>query len=182
VSACAPRKSARCPRSTASGARAAKLQKELDETTKRADRREADHSRAVETLQAQFGDARHQAGVLQGRLDAVQATNVTLQQQLAAVRQANTREARPARAKGAAAGTTAALNQGVAGGSLWSLATFASRSICLRRVSKRSSTLFPKSGSGLTGTAASTAAQSCAVSACAARGITSRSSVERWCR
>jgi hypothetical protein len=39
---------------------AAKLQKEVDETTKRADRREADHRRAVEALQAQLGDARHQ--------------------------------------------------------------------------------------------------------------------------
>ncbi|SEI27030.1 DNA-binding protein [Paraburkholderia hospita] len=82
---------------------AAKLQKEIDETTKRADRREADHRRAVEALQAQLGDARHQAGVLQGRLDTVQATNVTLQQELAAVRQAGAREARPVRAKGAPA-------------------------------------------------------------------------------
>ncbi|WP_087740031.1 DNA-binding protein [Paraburkholderia piptadeniae] len=88
---------------------AAKLQKEVDETTKRADKREADHRRAVEALQAQLGDARHQAGVLQGRLDAVQATNVTLQQQLAALREADAREARPARpgrAKAAPAGTT----------------------------------------------------------------------------
>jgi hypothetical protein len=46
--------------------------------------------------------------VLQGRLDAVQATNVALQQQLAATRQADVREARPVRAKGAPAGTTAA--------------------------------------------------------------------------
>jgi chromosome segregation ATPase len=82
---------------------AAKLQKELDETTKRADRRDADHHRAVEALQAQLGDVRHQAGVLQGRLDAVQATNVTLQQELAAARQAGAREARPVRAKGAPA-------------------------------------------------------------------------------
>ena len=81
----------------------AKLQKEIDEATKRADRRDADHRRAVEALQAQLGDARHQAGVLQGRLDAVQATNVTLQQQLAAGRQADAREARPVRAKSAAA-------------------------------------------------------------------------------
>jgi hypothetical protein len=86
----------------------AKLQKEIDETTKRADRRDADHHRAVDALQAQLGDARQQAGVLQGRLDAVQATNVTLQQQLAARRQAESAEARPVRAKGAAAGTTGA--------------------------------------------------------------------------
>ncbi|SEJ90882.1 DNA-binding protein [Paraburkholderia diazotrophica] len=89
----------------------AKLQKELDETTKRADRRDADHHRTVDALQAQLGDARHQAGVLQGRLEAVRATNVTLQQQLAALREADAREsgpARPGRTKGASAGTTAA--------------------------------------------------------------------------
>jgi uncharacterized protein YhaN len=78
---------------------AAKLQKEVYETTKRADKREADHRRAVEMLQAQLGDARHQAGVLQGRLDAVQATNVTLLKQLEEMRKADTREARPVRAK-----------------------------------------------------------------------------------
>ncbi|MEX3936351.1 DNA-binding protein [Paraburkholderia phymatum] len=89
---------------------AAKLQKELDELNRRTDRRDAEHRRAVETLQAQLGDARHQAGVLQGRLDAVQATNVTLHEQLAAGRQGDVREirpARPGRAKTAPAGTTA---------------------------------------------------------------------------
>ncbi|TDY15733.1 hypothetical protein B0G81_8828 [Paraburkholderia sp. BL6665CI2N2] len=84
---------------------AAKLQKELDEATKRADRREADHRSVVEGLQAQLGDARHQGGVLQGRLDAVEAANVTLQQQLAAARGD---DARPARAKAAPARPTAA--------------------------------------------------------------------------
>ncbi|OUL78989.1 DNA-binding protein [Paraburkholderia hospita] len=96
---------------------AAKLQRELDETTKRADRRDADHHRAVEALQAQLGNARHQAGVLQGRLDAVQAANATLQEQLAALRQAErragvreaaSREAHPVRAKAAPARSTAA--------------------------------------------------------------------------
>ncbi|NPT62474.1 DNA-binding protein [Paraburkholderia elongata] len=87
---------------------AVKLQKELDEATKRADRREADHRRAVEALQAQLGDARHQTGVLQGRLDAAQAANATLQQQLAATREADTYEARPVRAKAVTARSTAA--------------------------------------------------------------------------
>ncbi|MFM0150382.1 ATPase, partial [Paraburkholderia sp. RL18-085-BIA-A] len=82
---------------------AVKLQKELDEATKRADRREADHRRALEALQAQLGDAHHQTGVLQGRLEAVQAANATLQQQLAARRKADTYEARPVRAKAAPA-------------------------------------------------------------------------------
>ncbi|MGF6919450.1 chromosome segregation ATPase [Paraburkholderia sp. 40] len=87
---------------------AAKLQKELDEATKRADRREADHRSVVEALQAQLGNVRHQAGVLQGRLDAVEAANVTLQHQLAAARQTDARPARPARAKAAPARPTAA--------------------------------------------------------------------------
>lgn len=81
----------------------AKLQKEVDEVTKRADRREADHRRAFEALQAQLGDARHQAGVLQGRLDAVQATNEALQEQLAARRDVDDSAGRPARAKAALA-------------------------------------------------------------------------------
>ncbi|MFM0341833.1 DNA-binding protein [Paraburkholderia fungorum] len=84
---------------------ATKLQKEFDEATKRAEKREADHRRVAEALQAQLGDARHRAGVLEGRLDAVQATNVTLQEQLAVLRQA---EARPVREKAARARPTAA--------------------------------------------------------------------------
>ncbi|MFL9937058.1 DNA-binding protein [Paraburkholderia sp. RL18-103-BIB-C] len=87
---------------------AAKLQKELDETTKRADRREVDHRRALEALQAQLGDARHQTGVLQGRLEAVQATNATLQGQLTARREADAHATRPVRAKGAPARPAAA--------------------------------------------------------------------------
>ncbi|OUL89755.1 DNA-binding protein, partial [Paraburkholderia hospita] len=85
----------------------AKLQKETDEATKRADRREAEQRRAVEALQAQLGDARHQAGVLQGRLDTVQATNATLQQQLVARREADDSAGRPARAKAVPARPTA---------------------------------------------------------------------------
>src|SRR5258705_3028349 len=87
---------------------ATKLQKELDEATRRADRREAEQRRAVEALQAQLGDARHQAGVLQGRLDTVRATNATLQQQLAARREAESREARPVRVRAASARPVAA--------------------------------------------------------------------------
>jgi chromosome segregation ATPase len=84
-----------------------KLQKEVDETTKQADQREADHRRAVETLQAQLGDARHQAGVLQGRLDAVQVMNATLQAQLAEHRRAETEQSSRGRAKTAASRSTA---------------------------------------------------------------------------
>ncbi|MFM0632646.1 DNA-binding protein [Paraburkholderia xenovorans] len=68
---------------------ATKLQKELDEATHRADRKDADHRRASETIQAQLGDARHQTGVLQGRLDAVQAENLRLQAEMMALREAS---------------------------------------------------------------------------------------------
>ncbi|WP_109477227.1 DNA-binding protein [Paraburkholderia sp. C35] len=76
-----------------------KMQKEADDVTKRADRREAEHRRAAEAMQAQLGDARHQAGVLQGRFDAVQATNVALQEQLAALRDPGADHAHPGRTK-----------------------------------------------------------------------------------
>ncbi|WP_350357496.1 DNA-binding protein [Paraburkholderia fungorum] len=70
---------------------AAKLQKELDEAARRAANKEADHRRAIEAIQAQLGDARHQAGVLQGRLDAVQAENTRLQTEVIAARDAQAR-------------------------------------------------------------------------------------------
>ncbi|MCI0151404.1 DNA-binding protein [Paraburkholderia sediminicola] len=85
---------------------ATKLQKELDEATRRADRKEVDHRRAVEAIQAQLGDARHQAGVLQGRLDAIQAENVRLQTEVTTLREAeaHAREIRPSAALAASAG------------------------------------------------------------------------------
>jgi chromosome segregation ATPase len=81
---------------------AAKLQKEVDETTRRAEQRDAEQRRASETMQAQLGDARHQAGVLQGRLDAVQAENLRLQAEMMTLREAQTR-ARDASQSGAPA-------------------------------------------------------------------------------
>jgi chromosome segregation ATPase len=87
---------------------AVKLQKELDEAAKRADRREAEHRRAVEALQGQLGDTRHQAGVLQGRLDAVQVENAALQNQLLEQRRADAVRSRPARAKSEISRSTAA--------------------------------------------------------------------------
>jgi chromosome segregation ATPase len=56
----------------------AKLQKELDAATQRTERMGADHRQALETVQAQLGDARHQTGVLQGRLCAIQSENSRL--------------------------------------------------------------------------------------------------------
>jgi hypothetical protein len=77
-----------------------KLKKELDEATRRADRKDAGHRQASETLQAQLGDVRHQAGVLQGRLDAGQAENLRLHAEMMALREAETRarETRPSSA------------------------------------------------------------------------------------
>ncbi|ANB77751.1 ATPase (plasmid) [Paraburkholderia phytofirmans OLGA172] len=85
---------------------ATKLQKELDDATRRADRKDDDHRRASETMQAQLGDARHQAGVLQGRLDAVQAESLRLQAEMMTLREAETRarETRPSAALAASAG------------------------------------------------------------------------------
>ncbi|WP_421377197.1 DNA-binding protein [Paraburkholderia sp. DD10] len=76
-----------------------KLQKELGDATRRADRKDDDQRRALEAMQAQLGDARHQAGVLQGRLDAVRAENLRLQAEIMTLREAETR-AREARQSG----------------------------------------------------------------------------------
>ena len=53
-------------------------------------------------MQAQLGDVRHQAGVLQGRLDAVQAENTRLQAEMVTLREMETR-AREARVSSALA-------------------------------------------------------------------------------
>lgn len=63
-----------------------KAQKELAEAAKRADKREAEHRRAVEALQEQQGDARHQTGVLQGKLAALEAAHESLQEQWKSLR------------------------------------------------------------------------------------------------
>lgn len=67
---------------------ASRLQKELDEVIRRSEHKELEHRRAFETVQTQLGETRHQAGVLQGRLDAVQAENARLQSDLTALREA----------------------------------------------------------------------------------------------
>jgi hypothetical protein len=63
-----------------------KAQKELAEAAKRADKREAEHRRAVEALQEQHGDARHQTGVLQGKLAALEVAHESLQAQWKSLR------------------------------------------------------------------------------------------------
>jgi chromosome segregation ATPase len=64
----------------------AKAQKELAEAAKRADKREAEYRRTVDALQEQQGDARHQTGVLQGKLAALEAAHKSLQEQLKSLR------------------------------------------------------------------------------------------------
>ncbi|MFM0327507.1 DNA-binding protein [Caballeronia glebae] len=64
----------------------AKAQKELAEAARRADKREAEHRRTVEALQEQQGNARHQTGVLQGKLAALEAAHKSLQEQLKSLR------------------------------------------------------------------------------------------------
>ncbi|HEX7913654.1 MAG TPA: DNA-binding protein [Paraburkholderia sp.] len=78
----------------------AKLQKELDEAARRADQKDTDHRRLMETVQGQLGDARHQTGVLQGRLDAVEVEKNRLQDELMTLREAEAR-ARETRASSA---------------------------------------------------------------------------------
>jgi chromosome segregation ATPase len=64
----------------------AKAQKEMAEAGKRADKREAEHRSTVEALQKQQGDARHQTGVLQGKLAALEAAHKSLHEQLKSLR------------------------------------------------------------------------------------------------
>ncbi len=95
----------------------AKAQKELAEAAKRAERREAEHRRTVDALQAQQGNTRHQNGMLQGKLAALEAAHHALQEQLKSLRTAarpSTRvtaaEARSGRvARKAPAGKTASV-------------------------------------------------------------------------
>jgi chromosome segregation ATPase len=63
-----------------------KVQKELAEAAKRAEKRDAEHRRTVEALQEQQGDARQQTGVLQGKLAALEEAYKSLQEQLKSLR------------------------------------------------------------------------------------------------
>jgi DNA repair exonuclease SbcCD ATPase subunit len=64
----------------------AKLQKELGEALKRTDKREAEHRRVIEALQQQQGDARHENGMLQGKLAALEAAHQSLHEQIESLR------------------------------------------------------------------------------------------------
>ncbi|RQM59621.1 MULTISPECIES: DNA-binding protein [Burkholderia] len=85
---------------------AARLQKELDALIARVEQRDVQYRNDLAALQAQLVDARHQAGVLQGRLDAIQAENGRLQTEVMAMREAEVRarETRPSAVPAASAG------------------------------------------------------------------------------
>ncbi|GAB5097331.1 DNA-binding protein [Caballeronia sp. TF1N1] len=90
----------------------AKLQKELAEAVKRADKRDVDHRRAVDVLQAQVGDGRHHAGVLQGKLAALETAHASLKDELKSMRDIDKTTPKRATRKPAVKKTVAARKKG----------------------------------------------------------------------
>lgn len=64
----------------------ARLQKDLEVATKRATRAEESARAESQTLQGQLGDLRHQAGMLEGRLEALRTAHAAQTQELEALR------------------------------------------------------------------------------------------------
>lgn len=93
----------------------AKAQKELAEAAKRAEKREAEHRRTVDALQAQQGDMHHQNGVLQGKLAALEAAHHSAQEQLKLLRTAARSPARRVPAAEASPPTRRATSKAAAG-------------------------------------------------------------------
>ncbi|WP_321888249.1 DNA-binding protein [Paraburkholderia bannensis] len=67
-------------------ATSARLQKDLEAATKRATRAEESARSETQALQVQLGDLRHQAGMLEGRLDAMRAIHATQTEELETLR------------------------------------------------------------------------------------------------
>ncbi|WP_162878023.1 hypothetical protein [Trinickia diaoshuihuensis] len=67
-------------------AAAARLQKDLVAATRQLELRDETHRAEAEGLRTQLGDARQEVGVLQGRLNSVEATNVALIREIDALR------------------------------------------------------------------------------------------------
>jgi len=68
-------------------ASASRLQKDLATAVRRAEQHDERHRTEAEALRAQLGDARHQAGLLRGRLDAVEATSAAYAREIDNLRQ-----------------------------------------------------------------------------------------------
>jgi chromosome segregation ATPase len=66
---------------------AARLQKELDAVTRKAEQGVSQHREDVQKLQEQVGDLRQQVGVLQGNLDALRTANARYVDEAAQVRE-----------------------------------------------------------------------------------------------
>jgi chromosome segregation ATPase len=64
----------------------ARLHKDLDATARRAEQGETRHREEIQVLQAQLGDARHRAGVVEGNLEALRSSNATYGRELDALR------------------------------------------------------------------------------------------------
>ncbi|WP_028225567.1 DNA-binding protein [Paraburkholderia ferrariae] len=64
----------------------ARLQREADTAARRAARTEESARAEIQSLQAQLGDLRHRAGMLEGRLEAMQANHAAQAEELAALR------------------------------------------------------------------------------------------------
>ncbi|WP_144138127.1 DNA-binding protein [Paraburkholderia sp. BCC1884] len=64
----------------------ARAQKELDAAARRAEHSETRHREETQALQAQLGDARHRAGVVEGNLEAFRSSNTAYVKELDALR------------------------------------------------------------------------------------------------
>ena len=64
----------------------ARFHKDLDAAARRAEQGETRHREEIQVLQAQLGDARHRAGVVEGSLEALRSLNVTYVRELDALR------------------------------------------------------------------------------------------------
>jgi Plasmid replication region DNA-binding N-term len=67
-------------------ATSSRLQKELETATRKGEQRDTLHRHEIQTLQAQLGDMRHRAGVVEGNLEALQSSNATYAGELDALR------------------------------------------------------------------------------------------------
>lgn len=65
----------------------ARVQKELEGATRKAEQAEGRHREEIQMLQAQVGDARHRAGVVEGNLEALRSSNAAYINEIDGLRQ-----------------------------------------------------------------------------------------------